>query len=161
MSLTLRKVDNGVPYNDTNIRWKRVALMLPSRKIRSFYFNQLWKLGVNHVSHTKWTHGLGVWNGGFHVYVNKPDTQDDCEDTLLIKVQVSGFIASGHFGTLESETWRRAKMVAIYNNKGKNITYRFRPKKKLDAIGKMQASDAKKGLFHMSYFVKRKKKQCA
>jgi len=73
---------------------------------------------------------------GFHVFVHKSDAEHRVANGeshhVLVKVRVSGFNKSGGFGVMsqDCETWNKMTILEVYNQQGKNITYRCKRKGK-------------------------------
>ncbi len=132
MSLTPREKNSKKPYNDSNIRWKQVSVFhTGGLSIGSRFYEHTWNVGVKHEAKPGAMFAMPE-DIGFHVWVDKANAFKHCLNPrceIVIKVEVSGFNCSGDFCGA-SETWKYAKVLAVYNSKGKNITYRFKPKKK-------------------------------
>ena len=120
----------STPYNDSRIGWK-VLIINQDGELESAMYEHIWKVGVRHRSKCR---DKDTWpqNHGFHVWVNRSTAENEvgCGGHLLAKVKVEGHIYSGvnSFGRL-SETWKRATLLAVYNGKGKNVTYRYKKAK--------------------------------
>ena len=132
MCLTKRKSNSNEPYNSSKFRWKVLCNPIGSR-LESSIMTHVWRVGVSHKS----KHIVNrldpdkYHDFGFHVLVNRQNAELESDSTELIaKVEVDGFLASGTWRGAQSETWRRAKVVAIYDRGGRNITAKFKPKKK-------------------------------
>jgi hypothetical protein len=51
---------------------------------------------------------------GIHVYVTKKDAISECgPGYVLLRIQVSSFLASGYFGDAKSETWKSYKVLSV------------------------------------------------
>ena len=119
MCLTLR-YKNDKPYKpSTEYRFKRLNGFLGrycSKFVRSFE----WTLGRWRVAefaevkpgdlHTESDHKKDI---GFHFFINKKPVL--VKGDILGVYEVKDFVNSGHFGDEKCETWKRARLVAIYH----------------------------------------------
>ncbi len=145
MCLNLRK-DFKSPYNNDNIRWK-IALInpcqapdLPLKQLVSYYRGYMYDLG-------KWikafnqqdikeynkelcepAHAFQDWRRmfGYHVFLTKIGARRRLSrphhyQSVLMKVEVKGFVASGMFNKVKSETYRYMRVVEVLDCKGKTI----------------------------------------
>lgn len=105
------------PYNQSKFRWKIVA-KFKDEKYHEDY--QLYR-GNRYNPRGQWNEAQGNESNretfGFHVYVTRKDARSEadsmrkCGILRVVKVEVEGFLASGHFDGIRAETWRRMKIL--------------------------------------------------
>ncbi len=140
LTLVSTRQDPKKPYNGTKLRWKKLRRAQEHvgnkwayvcNLLTSVIYYHEWKLGAKYTAKNRGSDS-DKHDVGFHCWVDKP--QDSItENEVYVQVAVEGFVASGehfvasgeHFGR-KCETWKRAKIVAVYDHKGKNITYRYK-----------------------------------
>ncbi len=119
-----------VPFDGRNFRWK--ILKMRGNTLESYYMSHLWDFG-------KYQQSQGFGNKkpskdrAFHVYVDCPTVAylqklsiwTSCE-VVLVRVAVRGFNRAGYFDGVPSETWLEAKVTAVFNKYGDDITERFK-----------------------------------
>ena len=151
MCITRNNQDETIPYNKSRIRWKSLYVG-DDGHLYSRVYNHKWKFGVNHKSKAlndsrvygrKWKFGVNhkskalndsdpSINYGFHVWLTRKQAVRLSDHRHVIaKVRVDGHIFSGMGnGRKRNETWKRAKLVAVYTRSGRNVTHRYTNKKK-------------------------------
>ena len=123
------------PYNRTKIRWKVLFAMHGSLAMRSIYHGDAWRVGEWRQAENKGSLFTPVRDVGFHVYVDKPMikqnnltqpfTDDEYERAVVVELRVEEFVASGKYDGDKCETWRKAKIEKVFDNKGMDITSEY------------------------------------
>lgn len=117
------------PYNTSKFRWKMLIADAEQKELISPFQDDVWKVGKNY----KAENANGDPDRGFHVFTTKTAAANLARDEygyegcVVVKVQVSGFIAGGQYGDVPCETWKNAKIVEVWTGAGRtNITKRFK-----------------------------------
>jgi len=117
MCLTLREKYTE-PYNRKKFRWKMVRVEFDDKGKPSYsgpytyidYVNpHKWRTAERYYGKPDVPHDIG-----FHVFVTKKDAIEHAshfKTRRVVKVQVSGFNASGTFNNKKSETWKKMRIV--------------------------------------------------
>lgn len=130
MCLTYTKrQDKNKPWNHNRIRWKKLIGDINNQALHSTLYNHTWKVGVWQIVKKK--PYTTIQNMGFHVWLNRFEAQSCLgSHEYAVKLEVRGFCRSGRDGWgTPCETWRQARIVAIYDNKKNNVTKEFFIKK--------------------------------
>ena len=126
MCLQLRKKYGKQPFKTKSpFRWKLLRRGFGS--LESEFMEKKWQVGRWYKASDKRL-GSDKKDVGFHVFTEM--TQEI--DLICVKMEVRGFVASGHYGyhTTRCETWKEARVVAVFDQQGLDITDKFKPKKK-------------------------------
>lgn len=133
MCLNLRK-DYHKPYNKSNIRWK--LGIFDKEELTSFYRKQKyekneWMVAFNTCDlnlfkkyETEWgINYVSNWRTkyGFHTFLDKKSIKVVKSGAVILKLDCQDFIASGTFFGKKSETWRKMRIIEIYDRNGKSI----------------------------------------
>lgn len=121
MCLNFRDRSN-IPYNNKKIRWKVVVSDTnkrgQERLIGPYTYKKYAKRGVWMKAVADKGYEPTRHNTGFHVYVSRKAARQTREEKTctgskyeVVKVEVEGFVASGHFYKHESETWKRMRIL--------------------------------------------------
>ena len=128
MCLDLRTIDHDKPYDDKKIRYKWLRRHEDGTLTSIFVTAQAWAERVWNEAKPMLhpfdgNHSISALDKdhGFHVYVHAEQAEAQfflyrCYDSVLVAVEVEGFIASGstpYDSNLKSETWRKAKIIKI------------------------------------------------
>ena len=125
MCLELR-ADYDMPFNDGRLRWKSMVGDPDIGLLKSEYYAQRWVVGVwydavNNDSRSAEKHDIG-----FHVLL---EPESSVYGLHRVQVEVEGFVASGTWGGMSCETWKRARVVTVLDDDDNDITEQFKPKK--------------------------------
>lgn len=126
MSISKRKINSDKPYPNKGGKY-RYKCVFPSLEDGVFYSQYVrsnrWKIGEWLTSKTK-IKGIRDYHSfsskpqdnGFHVYVKRNDCIEVAKynTELFVVLEVKNFNASGTFDERQSETWKKARIVAVY-----------------------------------------------
>ena len=125
-----------LPYNRSKYRWKIMSVnnRLGDEHLFLMSLHQYFGWTLN-----KWEESYDrskFWNKaakhdvGFHVFLENKMVEATAFGKSLVfaKIEVQGFIASGYWSfdrTVKEETWKKARVVQVFNLKGEDITQKL------------------------------------
>lgn len=114
MCLRLRERRSNSPYNKSNIRWKCVAI-INGCPVSAYRGKKYKKKNWNYAELGTYGHipYYSESSHGFHVLLNKKDAETLSGELGAEprKIEVVGFLKSGMFGSMKSETWMAFRFI--------------------------------------------------
>jgi len=120
MCLNTDNIDQ-VPYNKSRTRWKVLMTVSTTHLLESPVVDMFWTIGKTYYAECKERYAY-IEDVGFHVMITRDEARelaahwnevDSTRRHVVVKIEVSDFVAAGMFCDWRTETWTTCKVVEI------------------------------------------------